>query len=346
MNTSPTTPTALVTDPGAVMGHVIGHWQARVLLTAVETDLFTLLADGPMTPDELSSAAGFAVHPEAEHLYTVLVGMGMLERDGDRLRNAPVTGEWLVRGRPGFLGGYLRFVDTELNPAWAGLTEALRTGRPQNPAATEGNPYDTLYRNPSATEDFVESMDVLSTPTAEAIAALDWSGYRSVIDVGGARGSTAQRIAARHPHLDAGVFDLPPLEAAFGRHMAALGDEHGVTFHGGDFFIDPLPAADVHVLGHVLHNWGDADRLRILLAVHTALPAGGAVFVYDPMLTGEAAPLPAALAGLSMLVWSSGGGEYAVEECHGWLREAGFRPETVDLPAGLEDVLVIGHKEA
>lgn len=346
MTSSPTTRTAPTTDPGAVIGHVIGHWQARILLTAVETDLFTLLRDGSMTAEGLSAAAGFVVHPEAEHLYTVLVGMGMLERDGDLLRNAPVAAEWLVRGRPGYLGGYLRFVDTELNPAWAGLTEALRTGHPQNPAATDGNPYDALYRDPAATEDFVESMDVLATPTAEAIAALDWSEYRSVIDVGGARGSTAQLIAARHPHLNAGVFDLPPLEPTFERHMSALGDQHGVTFHGGDFFKDPLPTADVHVLGHVLHNWSDVDRLRILRAVYTALPPGGAVFIYDPMLADGTAPLPAALAGLSMLVWSSGGGEYSIDDCHDWLRETGFRPETVALPPGLEDVLVIGHKEA
>lgn len=78
---------------------------------------------------------------------------------------------------------------------------------------------------------------------------------------------------------------------------------------------------------------------------YDALKPGCAVFVYDPMAGGDAPAMHAVLAGLAMLVWSRGGGEYSVQDLHGWLKEAGFRPETVDVPDLHDDILVIGHKD-
>jgi 8-O-methyltransferase len=69
------------------------------------------------------------------------------------------------------------------------------------------------------------------------------------------------------------------------------------------------------------------------------------VFVYDPMAGSDKPTLNAVLAGLAMLVWSRGGHEYSVAELHGWLKDAGFRPETVEIAGLQDDVLVIGHKD-
>ncbi|WP_245880779.1 methyltransferase [Streptomyces zhaozhouensis] len=119
-----------------------------------------------------------------------------------------------------------------------------------------------------------------------------------------------------------------------------------MAFHGGDFFKDPLPEADVLIFGHVLHNWSTEDRRTLLRYAYEAVRPGGAVIVYDPMVSDSKPPLYATLAALSMLVWSAGGGEYAVGECHTWLREAGFRPETVGPENTADDVLIIGHKDS
>jgi SAM-dependent methyltransferase len=189
-------------------------------------------------------------------------------------------------------------------------------------------------------------MDLLTTSVCEAMGKFDWSPYSSFVDVGGARGNLAHHVVSRNPHLSGAVFDLKPLEAAFGGHMAQLGALPApIAFHGGDFFTDPLPEADVLVFGHVLHNWSAEDRLTLLKSAYRSVRPGGAVFVYDPMSETEQPPMNSALAGLAMLVWSSGGHEYPVRELHGWLKEAGFRPETAtDVDLG-GDVLVIGHKD-
>ncbi|WP_189541713.1 methyltransferase [Streptomyces gelaticus] len=335
-------------SPGQIMGVLTGYWQARILLTAASFDLFTLLSEEPASAEQVSERLGIRM-PGASDFLLALSGMGFLEAAEDGMfRNSPAAEQFLVRGRPAHIGGYLQFCERELNPAWDGLGTALRTGSPQNPAARSGNPYDTLYADREATDSFLESMDMLNTPLLRRVSSLDWSRYGSFVDVGGARGNVAQHLVREHPHLEGGVFDLPPLEGAFAAYMNSLGGtaKERIAFHGGDFFKDPLPKADVLIFGHVLHNWSADNRRTLLRNAYSAIRPGGAVIIYDPMVSNSRPPLYATLAALSMLVWSAGGGEYAVGECHSWLKEAGFRPETVGPENTPDDVLIIGHKDS
>jgi 8-O-methyltransferase len=127
--------------------------------------------------------------------------------------------------------------------------------------------------------------------------------------------------------------------------MATVDVPKPIAFRGGDFFTDPLPEADVLVLGHVLHNWGEQDRIRLLRNAYAAVRPGGAVLIYDLMTSDGMPPMNAVLVSLTMLVWSTGGNEYSLRDCHRWLTEVGFRPETVALADAQDDVLVIGHKD-
>lgn len=338
------TQTSAAPGPEQVLAILTGHWQTKILLTAMESDLFTELSGSSATAAELSERLGYRM-PGAGDFLLALAGLGLLESQDGRFRNSAAADRYLVRGRAEFVGGYLQFCARELNPAWDGLATALRTGEPQNRAAIEGNPYDSLYEDEAATDAFLDSMDMFNTPIAPRLSSLDWSRYTSFVDVGGARGNVAHYLVSKNPHLKATVFDLPPLESAFAKHMAALGAAESISFRGGDFFTDPLPEADVLVLGHILHNWGEEDRVTLLRNVYQAVRPGGAVFIYDPMINDDKPPFNAVLASLSMLVWSAGGHEYSVEECHAWLTETGFRPETVGLTDTPDDVLVIGHKD-
>lgn len=331
-------------NPGPIMGIMSGYWQVKILLAAVEHDVFTSLSEQPATSEELAGRLGL-VHRGTNDLLAGLSHLGLLELKNGKFSNAPVAEQFLVRGRAAYLGGYLGFCDNELNPAWDGLATSLRTGKPHNQAAVIGNPYDTLYADADATDGFLDSMDLLNTPISAALSRFDWSGYTSFVDIGGARGNFAHQVVTENPHLTGAVFDLPPLESAFKRHMDRLGGAaDSITFHGGDFFKDKLPEADVLVFGHVLHNWGVEDRIKILKNAYDSLKPGGAVFVYDPMAGGEQPSMHGVLAGLAMLVWSRGGHEYTVEELNGWMREVGFWPETAKVADLHNDVMVIGRK--
>ncbi|NUT48844.1 MAG: methyltransferase [Saccharothrix sp.] len=331
----------MTADAAEVLQVAAGVRKARVLFAAVSLDLFTVLADGGAGEDELRERLG--LHPAGVRDFLhALLALGLLDRQDGRYRNTEVARTHLVRGTPGYLGGFLRFLDEVLHPAWDGLVDSLRTGEPRTSAARRGDPY-SRHEDPADRDAFLDAMDVLNTPIAARLAQLDWSRYRSFVDVGGARGNLAARIVTAQPRLRATVFDLPHVRPDFDRHVSSLGLTGAIRFVAGDFFTDPLPTADVLVFGHVLHNWPEERRRLLLRKAHDAVAPGGAVFVYDPMLDEANPRLATALAGLNMLVWSSGGSEYTPDECRAWLTEAGIAATAVS-PLGPTSTLVVGHK--
>ncbi|MFC4908390.1 methyltransferase [Actinomadura gamaensis] len=328
--------TAPVPPPQAVLKIASGARQAKVLIAANELEVFTALGDGPLSADALRERTG--LHPYgASHFLDALVGLELLERRPGGYANAPAADRYLVRGRPEYIGGFLRFLDRVLHPAWDGLADSLRTGRPANT-----DPYGGLYRDEADRDEFLAAMDTFNAPLGEALAARDWSQWSSVVDVGGARGNLAARLVRAHPHLRAGVFDLPEVRPAFDRHIAGLGHAP-VEFTAGDFFADPLPEADVLLFGHVLHNWPPDKRVQLLRSAFKALRPGGAVLIYDALVEAAEPRLPNLLASLNMLVWSAGGLGYSLDDARAWLAEAGFGPAAAE-ELGPATTLVIAHK--
>jgi SAM-dependent methyltransferase len=338
LETPALTPTALIELGTAFRS-------AKVLLGAVELGLFTVLADRPLTEPEIRDRLG--LHPRGSRDFLhALVRLGLLESDGERYGNGDAADRHLVRGRPGYVGGFLQRADRVLYPAWGNFIVSLRTGESQIEGRGDDNMFARLYRRPDQITDFLAMMDALTgTVGPELSRRFDWSRYGSVLDVGGGRGNLAAVLVRDHPHLRACVFDLPPVEPVFSAHMADLGTEGRVHFRGGDFFADPLPPADVLILGHVLEDWTPERRRLLVRKAFEAVDPGGALLIYDPMLDGLRSPLPNLLTSLTMLVVTHGGSEYSIDDCRGWLREAGFAEPSV---ATLEtnDTLVVAHKNA
>jgi 8-O-methyltransferase len=180
---------------------------------------------------------------------------------------------------------------------------------------------------------------------AELAEAVDWRDHRSFVDLGGARGNLAAVLVNRHPHLDAVCYDLPRTAPIFTEHIERLGLTGRIRFTGGDFFTEPIPPADVVVLGHILHGF-DAARSRQLLArVFEAVRPGGAVLIYDRMIDDERRDPDRLLSSLHMRLVSRDGGEYRVADCRDWLRSAGFSDGGARPLLGTH-TLVIGRRPA
>src|SRR5438128_6785284 len=120
-------------NPGRIMELGLAFWGSKTLLSAVELGLFTELASGPCAGDEL--AARLALHPRsARDFLDALVALGMIERDGDKYANTADSNVFLDRDKPAYIGGMLEMANARLYPFWANLTDALKTGEPQNEA--------------------------------------------------------------------------------------------------------------------------------------------------------------------------------------------------------------------
>jgi precorrin-6B methylase 2 len=331
-------------DPAPILQLGTAFWGSKTLLSAVELGVFSALAPEPLDGAVLAGKLGLHRRAARDFL-DALAALGMLDRDGERYANTPATDAFLDRAKPTYLGGMLEMCNERLYPFWGSLTEALRTGCPQNEIKAGGDFFAALYADPDKLEQFAASMTGLSTGAALALAEkFPWASYTSVLDIGTAQGAVPVQVAIAHPHLRAGGFDLPPVRPVFETYVARFGLSDRVRFYQGDFFADPLPGADVLVMGHVLHDWGLAEKRALLARAYAALPAGGALIVYDAVIDDERrANTFGLLMSLNMIIETPGGFDYTGADCCDWMRDAGFRNTSVQHLVG-PDSMVVGIK--
>src|ERR687894_2285512 len=140
-------PTSEQSTPEQILSLGLAFWGSKTLLSAVEIGLFTELAKGSLDFETL--AERLMLHPRsATDFLDALVALGMLERDGDRYSNTPETELFLDRTKPSYVGGLLEMANARLYPFWGSLTEALRTGQPQNEAKGGEEAFGAIYADP------------------------------------------------------------------------------------------------------------------------------------------------------------------------------------------------------
>ncbi len=335
------TNTAPALSPEPLLQLAFGFWAPKVLLAATELGVFTELARGPLSLEEASKRLG--LHPRgAVDFLDTLVSMGLLERQDGVYANTPVTAAFLDRNRKEYVGGVIEMVNRRLWSHWGNLEQALRTGRQQNEAKDGGDTFEAMYADPELLRTFLGGMTGISLPVAKAMARqFPWSEYRSFADIGTAQGAVPAALALAHEHLSGSGFDLPPVRPVFEEYVAQFGLNGRVRFREGDFFKDPLPGADVLIMGHILHDW-DLETKRMLLAkAHAALPRGGALIVYDAMIDDERRRNTfGLLMSLNMLIETPGGFDYTGAQCVDWMHAAGFRRAEVQPLPGAHSMAI------
>jgi hypothetical protein len=317
-------------DPSHIMQVGMGFWASKTLLSAVELELFTKLGDG-MTASEMAQALG--LHERAiPDFPDALVALQLLDRDGDGpdavYRNTDAGAVFLDKTSPAYVGGILEMSNARLYPFWGDLTEGLRTGKPQNEIKHTGKPmFEELYADEGRLEVFMNAMTGLSAGPFNALAEkFDFSRYGSLCDVGGATGQLSIIVANRHPHMKATTFDLPPVEPIAKRTIEAAGVSDRVQAAAGDFFVDPLPQADVITMGMILHDWNLERKKHLVKAAYDALPEGGAFIVVENIIDDARRENAfGLLMSLNMVIELGDGFDFTGADLASWCKEAGFR---------------------
>jgi hypothetical protein len=330
--------------PDRILQLGLGFWASKTLLSALELGLFTELAKGPRTRDSLRTALGLHERAAAD-FFDTLVALGMLDRKGDKYRNTPETDLFLDRNKPSYVGGILEMANARLYGFWGSLTEGLRTGAPQNEAKTGGNLFEAIYGNPEKLRGFLQAMTGLSTGAGRAMAAkFPWKKYKTFIDVGGAQGGVAVQLALAHKHLTGGNYDLAVVGPVFEEYVRSFKLENRLKFHPGDFFKDPLPSAEVIIMGHILHDWNLEEKRALVKKVFDVLPKGGVYIVHEAIIDDDRRKNAFGLMmSLNMLIETPGGFDYTGADCRKWMKEAGFKSTRV-VPLVGPDSMVIGIK--
>ena len=315
----------------------MGFWASKTLLSAVELDLFTVLGAASMTADEIGARLGLHRRSRDDFL-DALVSLRLLARAGDgagaRYANTVDTATFLDKRSASYVGGLLKMANSRLYGFWGDLTEALRTGRPQNEAKTGGDFFAALYADEDRLEVFLGAMCGIQRGNFLALLdRVDLSSTQMLCDLGGGSGLFCALAAQRLPRLRAISFDLADVEPIAKRTLVDMGVDDRATTAAGDFFVDDLPRADVYVMGNVLHDWNDDQKQTLIAKAYDSLTEGGRLIAIENIIDDARRDNAfALLMSLNMLIETTGGSDYTAAQFDRWCRRAGFtHSETVHL---------------
>ena len=318
-------------DPSHIMQVGLGFFGSRALLSAVELKLFTRLGKDKMTGEELRRTLELDARAIPDFT-DALVALRFLQRHGNgphaQYENTAESAAFLDQSSPQYIGGILEMAGDRLYGFWNNLTEALRTGKPQNEIKETGEPmFAKLYASPDRLEQFMNAMSGASAGNYLAFAEkFDFTNYKTLCDVGGATGQLSCMVANANLHMQCTSFDLPPVEPIAKKAIEKVGLSDRVNTASGDFFVDPLPKADMITMGMILHDWNLEKKKYLIKGAYEALPEGGAFAVIEALIDDARRQSAfGLLMSLNMLVEFGDAFDYTGADFKGWCQEAGFK---------------------
>lgn len=304
--------------PTRILESVYAFREARVLLTAYELDLFTIIGDGSLPAAEIAAKAG--TDPRAtDRLLNALSASGYLIKADGRFSNTEQAAGFLVKGKPTYMGGLMHQAD--LWHTWTTLTEAVRKG---TSVARHGSVND---RGAEWLDSFISAMHMRAIRQAPVIASqIDLDGVKRVLDVGGGPGTFSMAFVRAKDRTEAVVFDLPnvtPLTKEYVKNEDLSGR---ISTVDGDYTVDPLPGGfDLVFMSAVIHSNSPGTNGHLFRKAYDALNPGGRLVVLDFIMNDDrTGPEAGAYFALNMLVGTGEGDTFTEPEVGVWMKDAGF----------------------
>lgn len=322
-------------DPSKIMQVGTGFFASKTLLTAVNLDLFTLLAQGELSGKEVQSNLG--LHNRAFYDFLdALVALGFLSRKGIKdsavYSNAADADQFLDKNKPSYIGGILEMANNRLYPFWNNLEEGLKTGKPQNEIKLHGKDFfKELYADEEKLHEFINAMSGVQMGNfIEFSKNFDFSHFNSLCDIGGAGGYLTAQIAKDHPQINCISFDLPEVSTIAADIIKNMGLEGKVKIQSGDFFVDKFPKADMITMGNILHDWGLEDKKMLIRKAYEALPEGGALVVIENIIDDNRCEnVFGLMISLNMLIETEAGYDFTFADFTKLVKEEGFNEASI-----------------
>ena len=299
---------------------VHSYRDAAALMAAVELGLFTQVARGADTEAAVARALDLSA-PNAERLVTASVALGLLVRDGERVRNAPDVARFLVEGEPTYAGPWMLFSKPDWTE-WGRLSTHLR----RRESVVLGK-YAQGFTVEQARKYHEATYSIGMGAARRFVRQVDLAGRRQILDLGGGSGCYCIVAAQRYPQLRAIVLDLPPVVEVTREFIASHGLADRVSALAGDFTRDVLPAgSDVVIMASNLPQYSREIVQAVVTRAFAALAPGGEMHLIGEMLgAARTGPRDPALWGLAEALWGSTGLAHSVAECQAYFERAGFR---------------------
>ncbi len=289
--------------------------ESRVLLTAIELKIFTVLNKKRLTSEEIAKEINASVKG-TDRLLNVLTGMGYLIKRNNKFINHPDIVDLLVEGGDNYLGN-LHHIATLWN-RWSNLTEAVKTG-----SAIDKK--EINERGGSWLEAFIAAMHHRGVEQAKIISNLiDLSNVKKMLDVGGGSGAFSMGFINKNNDINAVLFDLPNVIPISQKYVESAGLKDKFNFIAGDYLKDDMGKGyDLILLSAIVHINSYIENEQLIKKCADALNEGGMIIINDHIMDDDRVnPFAGAMFALNMLVSTNAGDTYTLKEMTEWLNNA------------------------
>lgn len=309
---------------------IFGFFPSAVLSVAVRLRIPDLVADGPMSSDELADATN--THPPSLYrLLRALAYLGILEETDPGNFGLTDMGALLRSDDPHSMAATTQlFCGEGVWRSWGDLMAGVQTGRPSFERGIGLDPFAEFAQNAEASRNFNRAMsEGTLRETPGILGSYDFTQFGTLVDVGGGDGALLGSILSATPGLQGIVFDTAAGAAEAGNRLSGLGVVDRCQVVEGDFFESVPEGADAYIMKSVIHDWDDEKCVTILSNCRQAMKADGKVLIVEPVVPETVKPsfalLGVVMSDLNMLV-NTGGKERTEEEFASLLRSADLEP--------------------
>lgn len=330
-------------SPESIMQIGAGFWPSKILLAAVNFQLFTHLAEKKkLSAAQIKTLLNLKCSDRNVYDFLdVLTGLGFLNRDGileaAQYSNSIHTDVFLDKKKPSYIGGLLEMLNNRLYRFWGNLEVGLLTGLPQNEIKDGTDSlFSDLYKVPEKLKEFINAMSGAQMGNFMAFAQkFDFSKYKTLTDAGGSSGLLSLMVAKHQPHMSCISFDLAPVEPIAKDYIQHFQLADRVKTAIGDFFSDPLPKADIVVMGNILHDWDEEKKIGLMKKAYESIPAGGAFVAIENVIDEERKQnVFGMMMSLNMLIETGNGFDYTFSDFQKWAKMVGFKSTSIIPLAG------------
>jgi hypothetical protein len=327
-----------------LLGLIGGFRLSQMIATVAKLRIADHLRDGPKSARDLAELTDS--HPDA--LYRVLralAGVGLFAEEGDNLFRLTPLSNWLRSDVPGNVRIAAQVVGEEwMWRPWGALAHTIKSGETAFDALYGQDTWTWFSDHPEAARLFDGLMDDITLADADAIiASVDFGAHKTVVDVAGGRGVLLAEILRRHPGMRGVLFNVPAVIASARRTLppSLIGR---IEFASGDFFRAVPAGGDLYILKNILHDWADADAIRILTACRLAMTPAARLLIIEHFVCPPNERCTGTIGDVQMMV-RTGGRNRTPGELTSLLAAVGFQPVAAQRTEGGPDLMVAAASE-
>src|SRR5882757_8420629 len=268
----------------AMVERIAAYWQSQLVFVAAKLGIADVLAEGPLTVDEIAARVG--AHPaNLGRVLRALASVGIFASDPHGRFHLTRLAQTLRSDHPESLRNFaLMLVDDYNWSAWGALEHSVRTGTSAFEHVHGAPAFLWMREHPEKETIFAASMASISIMENAAVTrAYAFGKLRKVVDVGGAHGHLLVSILRSYIKVRGVLFDQPPVIEEAGRtgFISAADVVSRCEAVAGDFLESVPEGADAYVMKYIIHDWDDERSVRILQNCRKAMADDGRVIVID-----------------------------------------------------------------